>query len=82
MKVKYQEKHIGDLMCVHEIVLLERHKKYFIIIYIIIMGSCIALTSVRFDPPGAPDYMEREKKNGKRKEEWQERVRGGYRVRN
>ena len=22
----------------------------------IIMGSCIALISVRFDPPGAPDY--------------------------
>ena len=23
---------------------------------IIIVGSCIALMSVRFDPPGAPDY--------------------------
>ena len=27
-----------------------------IIIIIIIVGPCIALMSVRFDPPGAPDY--------------------------
>ena len=28
----------------------------FLDIIIIIVGSCIALMSVRFDPPGAPDY--------------------------
>ena len=33
------------IFCIHEDIII-----------IIILGSCIALMSVRFDPPGAPDY--------------------------